>query len=131
MPRESGQVLHGCRHCGVVNVGLSPATSATLSFVASGPAGNSKETASDKLRKVGMTSVMALRPYYTRATMAHTKRKARASGPHKVRRSPIEFATRPMKSESLVIVDQNATVNTFPGLTGHTARHTMEWVAKK
>ena len=30
-----------------------------------------------------------------------------------------------MKSESLVIVDQNATVNTFPGLV-HTARHAME-----
>ena len=28
-----------------------------------------------------------------------------------------------MKSESLVIVDQHATVNTFPGLV-HTARHT-------
>ncbi len=28
-----------------------------------------------------------------------------------------------MKVESLVIVDQNATVNTFPGLV-HTARHT-------
>ena len=31
----------------------------------------------------------------------------------------------PMKSESLVIVDQHATVNTFPGLV-HTARHAME-----
>ncbi len=30
-----------------------------------------------------------------------------------------------MKAESLVIVDQHATVNTFPGLV-HTARHTME-----
>ena len=30
-----------------------------------------------------------------------------------------------MKSESLEIVDQHATVNTFPGLV-HTARHTME-----
>ena len=30
-----------------------------------------------------------------------------------------------MKSESLVIVDQNATVNTFPGLV-HTARHVMK-----
>ena len=30
-----------------------------------------------------------------------------------------------MKSESLVIVDQNATVNTFPGLV-HTARHTTK-----
>ena len=29
-----------------------------------------------------------------------------------------------MKLESLVIVDQNATVNTFSGLV-HTARHTM------
>ena len=29
-----------------------------------------------------------------------------------------------MKLESLVIVDQNATVNTFPGLV-HTARHAM------
>ena len=28
-----------------------------------------------------------------------------------------------MKSESLVILDQNARVNTFPGLV-HTARHT-------
>ena len=32
-----------------------------------------------------------------------------------------------MKQESLVIVDQNATVNTFPGLV-HTARHAMEAV---
>ena len=29
-----------------------------------------------------------------------------------------------MKLESLVIADQNAAVNTFPGLV-HTARHTM------
>ncbi len=32
-----------------------------------------------------------------------------------------------MKLESLVIADQNAAVNTFPGLV-HTARHTMELV---
>ncbi len=30
-----------------------------------------------------------------------------------------------VKSESLVIADQHAAVNTFPGLV-HTARHTME-----
>ncbi len=35
-----------------------------------------------------------------------------------------------MKSESLVIASQNVAVNTFPGLA-HTARHTMEWVAKE
>ena len=32
-----------------------------------------------------------------------------------------------MKLESLVIADQNAAVNTFPGLV-HTARHTWESV---
>ena len=31
----------------------------------------------------------------------------------------------PMKSESLVIADQHAAVNTFPGLV-HTARHTTK-----
>ena len=61
---------------------------------------------------------------YTRATMAHTKRSdlARASGPHKVRRSPDwSLQLDSMKSESLVIANQNVAVNTFPGLV-HTAR---------
>ena len=69
----------------------------------------------------------------TRATMAHTKRSdlARASGPHKVRRSPDwSLQLDSMKSESLVIVDQNATVNTFPGLV-HTARHHGSGLQKK
>ena len=64
---------------------------------------------------------------YTRATMAVTKRSdlARASGPHKVCRSPDwSLQLDYMKLESLVIADQNAAVNTFPGLV-HTARHTM------
>ncbi len=34
-------------------------------------------------------------------------------------------ATRPHEVESLVIADQHAAVNTFPGLV-HTARHAME-----
>ncbi len=56
---------------------------------------------------------------------------ARASGPHKVRRSPDwSLQLDSMKSESLVIVDQNATVNTFPALV-HTARHTMGVGCKK
>ncbi len=38
--------------------------------------------------------------------------------------SGLESQLDSMKSESLVIVDQHATVNTFPGLV-HTARHTM------
>ena len=59
--------------------------------------------------------------------MAYTKGGdlARASGPHKVRLSPDwSLQLDSMKSESLVIADQNAAVNTFPGLV-HTARHTM------
>lgn len=80
-------------------------------------------------RKVGTTSSHH-GPYdqgYTRATMANTKRSksAKTSQPHKVRRSSDwSLQLDSMKSESLVIVDQNATVNTFPGLV-HTARHTM------
>ena len=50
---------------------------------------------------------------------------AMVSESQKVRRSPDwSLQLDSMKSESLVIVDQNATVNTFPGLV-HTARHTM------
>ena len=51
---------------------------------------------------------------------------------HKVRLSPDwSLQLDSMKSESLVIVDQNATVNTFPGLV-HTPPVTpWEWVAKE
>ena len=59
--------------------------------------------------------------------MAYTEgcQLARVSESQKVRRSPDwSLQLDSMKSESLVIVDQNATVNTFPGLV-HTARHTM------
>ncbi len=47
------------------------------------------------------------------------------SGSQKVVRSPDwSLQLDSMKLESLVIADQNAAVNTFPGLV-HTARHTM------
>ncbi len=64
---------------------------------------------------------------YTRATMAGTERceLARGSKSQKAGLSSdrsLQFDS--VKSESLVIVDQHATVNTFPGLV-HTARHTM------
>ncbi len=64
---------------------------------------------------------------YTRATMDCTKGRdpVRASQPHKaVLSSDWSLQLDSMKLESLVIVDQHATVNTFPGLV-HTARHTM------
>ena len=80
-------------------------------------------------RKVGMTS-SPHGPYvqgYTRATMGGTK------GCDAVRWSQSQKAALSsdcslqldcMKVESLVIADQHAAVNTFPGLV-HTARHTM------
>ena len=64
---------------------------------------------------------------YTRATMAHTKgsEPARVSESQK-RRPSSDCRLQPActKLESLVIADQHAAVNTFPGLV-HTARHTM------
>ena len=64
---------------------------------------------------------------YTRATMAGTKgcKTARWSQSQKTAlSSDCSLQLDYMKLESLVIVDQHATVNTFPGLV-HTARHTM------
>ena len=64
---------------------------------------------------------------YTRATMVTTKGSevVRWSKSHKGHlSSDCSLQLDYMKLESLVIVDQHATVNTFPGLV-HTARHTM------
>ena len=64
----------------------------------------------------------------TRATMAGTKRcePARASQSLKAGlSSDCSLQLDCMKPESLVIADQHAAVNTFPGLV-HTARHAME-----
>ena len=64
---------------------------------------------------------------YTRATMTGTKgrKPARASQSQKTGlSSDWSLQLDSMKSESLVIPDQQAGVNTFPGLV-HTARHTM------
>ena len=63
---------------------------------------------------------------YTRATMGGTegRKPARGSQSHKAGLSSdwsLQFDS--MKVESLVIGDQHAPVNTFPGLV-HTARHT-------
>ena len=65
---------------------------------------------------------------YTRNTMVHTKGSdpAKVSKSQKVHLSPDwSLQLDSMKLESLVIVDQHATVNTFPGLV-HTARHTKK-----
>ncbi len=63
---------------------------------------------------------------YTRNTMVHTKGSdlAKVSKSQKVYLSPDwSLQLDSMKLESLVIADQHAAVNTFPGLV-HTARHT-------
>lgn len=65
---------------------------------------------------------------YTRVTMVSTKgcKAVRLSQSQKTNpSSDWSLQLDSMKQESLVIVDQNATVNTFPGLV-HTARHAME-----
>ena len=80
-------------------------------------------------RKVGTTSSHH-GPYdqgYTRATMASTEgcQPARGSESQKAAlSSDWSLQLDSMKLESLVIADQHAAVNTFPGLV-HTARHTM------
>ncbi len=64
---------------------------------------------------------------YTRTTMDTTERRklARASLSQKcILSSDWSLQLDSMKLESLVIADQHAAVNTFPGLV-HTARHTM------
>ena len=65
---------------------------------------------------------------YTRATLAHTKgsNTVRWSKSHKVRLgSDWRLKLASMKAELLVIADQHAAVNMFPGLV-HTARHTTK-----
>ena len=62
---------------------------------------------------------------YTRATMAGTNRRESASWSKSDKAglsSDWGLQLDPMKLESLVIADQHAAVNTFPGLV-HTARH--------
>ena len=66
-------------------------------------------------------------PGYTRATMARTKSSetAKLSQSQKTSlSSDWSLQLDSMKPESLVIADQHAALNTFPGLV-HTARHTM------
>ncbi len=80
-------------------------------------------------RKVGMTSNHH-GPYvrgYTRATMVGTKGREAATWSKSQKTglsSDCTLQLEYMKLESLVIADQHAAVNTFPGLV-HTARHTI------
>ena len=65
---------------------------------------------------------------YTRVTMAGTTSSQLARVSESLKTGPSsDRRLQPacVKSELLVIADQNAAVNAFPGLV-HTARHTME-----
>ena len=80
-------------------------------------------------RKVGTTSNHHA-PYdlgYTRNTMAVNNEKQTREGEQNFKNglsSDCRLQLACMKLELLVIADQHAAVNTFPGLV-HTARHTM------
>lgn len=101
-----------------------------MSLVASSKMGTLVRLPGITRRKVGMTSNHHA-PYvlgYTRATMVGTERKRDREVERNSKADPssdcrLQLAC--MKSELLVIADQNAAVNAFPGLV-HTARHTME-----
>ena len=92
--------------------------------------GNSKETAGDKPEEGGddVKSSWPLRPGLHTCYNGAVQRVAKPRGganPLKQSRSPDwSLQLDSMKSESLVIANQNVAVNTFPGLV-HTARHTM------
>ncbi len=65
---------------------------------------------------------------YTRATMGGTKGREPVRGSQSIKSvlsSDCSLQLDYMKLESLVIADQHAAVNTFPGLV-HTARHTTK-----
>ena len=95
----------------------------------SGYAGHSRKTAGDKLEEGGddVKSSWPLRSglhtCYNGGDRGQQYRKIKLI-PKNHLSSDWTLQLESMKLESLVIVDQRATVNTFPGLV-HTARHTM------
>ncbi len=125
-PRKvRAQVVHGCRQLVSWDVGLSPATSATLVLCCQRVMpGTHKRLPGSTRRKVGMTSNHHA-PYvlgFTHATMAGTK------GCETVRWSESQKAglssdwglqLDPMKSESLVIADQQRCGEYVPGPCTH------------
>ena len=119
------QVVHGCSSARVVRCWVKSRNERNP-YLSSQQDGHSRETARDNLEE-GMTS-----NHHALMTWPHVP-----NGVNKVKRSreasqitkitfqfDCSLQLDYMKLESLVIADQNAAVNTFPGLV-HTARHTM------
>src|ERR1043165_5676273 len=123
------QVRHGCRQLGSRDVGLSPATSATLVLSCHHLVGNSKETAGDKPEEGGddvkssWPLQAGLHTCYNGDDSEQLAREGKLISKSRLS-SDCSLQLESMKAESLVIADQHAAVNTFPGLV-HTARHTM------
>ena len=101
-----------------------------MSLVASGSAGHSRETAGDNSEEGG-DDVKSSCPLCSGLHTCYNGRynekqnsdveQITKTGPSSDCRLQLAY----MKSELLVIADQHAAVNAFPGLV-HTARHTME-----
>ena len=101
-----------------------------MSLVASSKAGHSNETAGDNSEEGGddvKSSCPLCSGLHTCYNGRYRKQRSREAeqisktGPS----SDCRLQLACMKLELLVIADQNAAVNAFPGLV-HTARHTME-----
>ena len=129
--RLSGiQVVHGCRQLVSWDVRLSPATSATLIAICHHSVGHYSETASDKLEEGGndVKSSCPLWPglqtWYNGCHKRMLESDFRQIQKYNLS-SDWSLQLDFMKSESLVIVDQNATVNTFSRFA-HTARQTTK-----
>ncbi len=125
VPRKVGIQVHGCRQLVSRDVGLSPATSATLVLCCQRVmAGTHRRLPGSTRRKVGMTSNHHA-PYvlgFTHATMAGTKGcdTARWSESQKTGlSSDWGLQLDPMKSESLVIADQQRCGEYVPGPCTH------------
>ncbi len=95
-----------------------------------GQAGHSEETAGDKPEEGGddvkssWPLQVGLHTYYNGGDNGQRKRELEPI-PKNHLSSDCTLQLECMKLESLVIADQHAAVNTFPGLV-HTARHAME-----
>ena len=96
----------------------------------SGNAGHSCDTAGDKPEEGGddvkssWPLRVGLQTYYNGGDSEKRPREGEQISKSHLS-SDCSLQLESMKLESLVIVDQHATVNTFPGLV-HTARHVME-----
>src|SRR5207253_7301046 len=103
------------------DVGLSPATSATLAFSCHHLVGHSKGTAGDKPEEGGddVKSSWPLRAglhtCYNGGDSEQRPREGELISKSRLS-SDCSLQLESMKTESLVIADQHAAVNTFPGL---------------